>query len=160
MLGNRLLDEARCERSVLAFGQQPADDAAAVDVDDDVEVQVDELRLRQQFRDVPGPDLIWSRRQEFRLGMARMDPLVAPLSGLPTLLEQPVKGALRANVAVLLGERRHNLSRSTVLKARLVQGVQGGLLLLGRQGSNRLPSARRQPGLLPSIVSSRMRTEG
>jgi hypothetical protein len=39
-------------------GDHPADDVAAEDVEDDVQVQVGLLRRAEQLRDVPAPHLV------------------------------------------------------------------------------------------------------
>ena len=160
VLCHRLFDEAGCERCIFALGEKPANHAPAIDVDDDVEIEVDELPLGQQLRDVPGPDLVGRRREELWLGVVRVHELVAALPGLTAPLQQPVQRALRAHVAVLLGERRDDLSRSPVLKTLVVQGIHGRLLLIWRQRANRLSSARRCPGFLPPVVGRRRQPQG
>ena len=82
-----------------AWRDHPADDVAAEDVEDDVEVEVGPLHRAQQFRDVPRPDLVRGGRQQFRLLVDRVAELVAALLDLCLLIEDAVHGADGAVVA-------------------------------------------------------------
>jgi hypothetical protein len=77
-----LFDELLGERCALAVGDHPADDVAAEDVEDDVQVQVGPLRRAKQLRDVPAPHLVRRRGEKLRLLVGRVPQLIAPLSDL------------------------------------------------------------------------------
>lgn len=74
-----LRERPRChrgERAGFGGGKSPSNNAPAVEVDDDIEVVV-AADGGGQFRDVPSPDLVWSRRTKSWnrcLGMRRDSP--------------------------------------------------------------------------------------
>jgi hypothetical protein len=69
-------------RRVLAVGDHPADDVAAEDVEDDVQVEVRPLDRSEELCDVPRPDLIRRSREELGLRVLRVRELVAALADL------------------------------------------------------------------------------
>ena len=136
---NLLLDRGLAKEplgKVLAFtmGEHPADDISAVDVDDDVEVEIGPFLGPEELRDVPRPDLIRGRGLELRLGVCRMSELVATLPHLLVGVEDPVHRAGRAVVFPLVQKRGVGLRRGFIRKWRAVQRIKDRLPLLGIEG--------------------------
>jgi hypothetical protein len=77
-----LVEEAPGEPLALAVRDHPADDVAAEDVEDYVEVEVGPLRRAGELGDVPGPDLVRSRGEELGLLVLGVPELVAALAQL------------------------------------------------------------------------------
>ena len=75
-------DEVLGEFGGLPMSDQPADDIATVDIEDHVEMEAGPLGRALQFGDVPGPHFVGADRQEFGLGVERMDALTPALTGL------------------------------------------------------------------------------
>ena len=73
----------------------PADDVAAEDIEDDVEVVAHPGVRAFELGYIPAPHLVRGGEQ-FRLGIHRMDALAAPLAALVLGGEQPMQGADRA----------------------------------------------------------------
>src|SRR5229473_2106167 len=105
MLGHGLGDQRFGQLRGLPQGDHPADHIAAEDVEDHVQVIATPLDRALEFRDIPTPHFIGPHRQQFRLGVGRMDDLVAPLTRLPKRCQQAVHGAHRAEVAPLIEQR-------------------------------------------------------
>ena len=76
-LGDQLLGQV----GGLAGGDHPADDVAAVDVEDHVQVVVGPLRRAVQLGDVPGPDLVRPGGQQLGLDGGRVGGLRAGAPG-------------------------------------------------------------------------------
>ena len=102
------------------MGKHPADDIAAVDIDDDVEGIVGPLFRPEELRDVPRPDLVRCIGHELRLGVRRMPELVSTLPHLLVGVEDPVHRADRAVVFSLVQERGVGLRRGFVGKRHAV----------------------------------------
>ena len=75
-------DELLGEFGGLPMSDQPTDDIAAVDVEDHVEMEAGPFGRALQFGDIPGPHFVGPDRQEFGLGVERMDALTPALAGL------------------------------------------------------------------------------
>ena len=74
----RLGDEPLGERGALVGRNHPADDVPTEDVEDDVQMKVRPLDRAEQLGDVPAPDFVGPRRQQFRRGVVRAPDLIAP----------------------------------------------------------------------------------
>src|SRR5438046_1681035 len=79
LLGAGLGDQALGQRGGLGVCDKPADDVAAEDVEDDVEVEVVPLGGPEKLGDVPGPDLVGCDGEELGLGVVGMSENVAAL---------------------------------------------------------------------------------
>ena len=92
------LNESFGQFRALPVGDHPADDIAAEDIEDDVQIEVGPLRRPAQFGDVPAPELVGAGGQQFRLLIRRMHELIAALAVLALLFQHPVHGADRAMI--------------------------------------------------------------
>ena len=72
LLEAAFLDEPGGERGILPFGDHPADDVSAKDVEQYVEVEVRPALWSEPPGDVPRPDLIGRRGEEFGFGVVRI----------------------------------------------------------------------------------------
>lgn len=77
-----LLDEGLGDVGVLAGSDGPADDVGAVDVEDDVEVEVDAALGPAPFGDVPRPHVAGLGGHQLWPGTGRMGRLVAAVTSL------------------------------------------------------------------------------
>ena len=121
----------------LSFGQHPADDIAAEDVEDDVKVVVGPLGGSEQFGDVPGPDLVGSDGQELGFLVLGVAQLVAPFAQLSFALEEAVHGAFRAEVNPFIEQRGVDLAGSAIHEPVTVEHGQDLLAFFGAQGQSR-----------------------
>ena len=125
--------------SALSPGRDhPADDVAAEDVEDHVEIEVGPLGRTEEFGDVPAPDLIGAGGQQFRLLVGRVAQLIAPLAHFPVLVQKTVHRARRAEVEALVQQRGVDLVRRLIHEPFRVQMHQGGLALRVGESPRRL----------------------
>src|SRR3954449_6204256 len=117
----------------VGIGDAPADDPAAEDVENDVEIEVGPFRRSGQLRDIPRPDLIGAFGEQFGLGVDRVAQLVAALPNLVMVVQDAVQGADRAEVDALVEQGGVDLRRGEIGEARLAQLVEHGLSFFGRQ---------------------------
>jgi len=93
VLGDGVLQQRLEEGSTFDIGDAPADDAAAEDVEDNVEVEVAPLGWPHQLGDVPGPDLVGTFGQQFGFLVGRVTELGAAFADFAMLAEDAVHGA-------------------------------------------------------------------
>src|SRR3954454_13036928 len=127
----------------VGIGDAPADDPAAEDVENDVEIEVGPFRRSGQLCDIPGPDLIGAFGEQFGLGVDRVAQLVAALPNLVMVVQNPVQGPDRAEVDALVEQGGVDLRRGEIGEARLAQLVEHGLSFFGRQRAGRAGTGRR-----------------
>jgi hypothetical protein len=77
----------------VGIGDAPADDPAAEDVEDDVEIEVGPFRGSHQLCDVPRPDLIGSFGQQFGFRIDGMAKLVAAFPDFGMVVQDAVQGS-------------------------------------------------------------------
>ena len=111
LLRGRLADERPGELCRFTLLHGPADDVAAEDVEDGVEVVVGPGGWALELGDVPTPDLVWSPSQKLGPRIDRVAELVTALAQLAVPRQQPVHGALGAEVATLIEEGRPDRRR-------------------------------------------------
>ena len=116
-----LLDQFRSQRRALPVREQPAHNAAAVDVEHDVELIVVPLLGPTKLGDIPRPNLIGSRGEEFWLRVLRMRELIPPFPSFSCVFEDSVHGANRAEVAIFVQERGVDRSWRLIDEAFRVQ---------------------------------------
>src|ERR1700685_1500518 len=85
-------DELLGEIRRLSMSDQPADDVAAVDVEDHVEMEAGPFGRAFQFGDIPGPHFVGPDRQELARGVERMNSLTAALARLMLDCQEPIHG--------------------------------------------------------------------
>src|SRR3954462_15053582 len=127
----------------VGIGDAPADDPAAEDVENDVEIEVGPFRRSGQLRDIPRPDLIGAFGEQFGLGVDRVAQLVAALPNLVMVVQDAVQGADRAEVDALVEQGGADLRRGEIGEARRAQLVEPGLSFFGRQRTGRAGTGRR-----------------
>ena len=129
LLEAALLDEPGGERGILPFGDHPADDVSAEDVEQYVEVEVRPALRSEQPGDIPRPDLVGRRGEEFGFGVVRMAELIAPFSDRLFGGQEAVHGAFRAQVPAFVEQCGDDLARGAVEEARGGEHVQDALAL-------------------------------
>src|SRR5271166_5824479 len=90
MLGDGVVEQGFEQGGAFSVGDLPGDDPAAENINDDVEIEVAPFHRSHQFRDVPGPNLIWAFGEELGLLINGAAQLPAPVNGarnLPTFGE-------------------------------------------------------------------------
>jgi hypothetical protein len=135
LLGDGFGDQAVGQGGLLAVGDHPANHVAAVDIEDDVQVEVGPLGRSEQFGDVPAPDLIRRRGEQLRLGVGGVDELVTAWLGLPLGSQEPIHRAFGGEVDLLIQEGGVDGRRRGILEARRVQHLQHGGLFGCAQGA-------------------------
>jgi len=115
----------------------PADHTAAVDIEDHIKIEVAPFGRTFQFRDIPGPDLIWTFRQKFRLLINRMAQLGAAFPDLMVLVQKTIHRPDGAVVVTFIQQRGVNFRRRLIGEARCVQQIEYRILLRGGQRPRR-----------------------
>ena len=95
----------------------PADDVAAEDVEDDVEVEVGPLGRAAQLGDVPTPKLVGRGGQQLRLLIRRMGELIAALARGAVLFQDAIHGARGAEILAFIEQGGLNGGRRAILEA-------------------------------------------
>ena len=116
LLANGLLDELLGQFRALPRRDHPADDMAAEDIEDDIEIEVGPLGRTQQFGDVPTPELVGSSGQQFGLVVSRMHRLIAALVGFPGLFEEAIHRASRTEILAFVQQGGLHGGRRTILE--------------------------------------------
>lgn len=129
-----LLHELAGQGRRLLFLHHPADDVAAVDVLDGVQVDVSAADERQPA-DVPAPQRFGTVGAQLGPRVATTLRLGAALFDLGVLGQNPVHRSLAAQVALLVEQRGDDMRRRPVHEARRMQGGKDLLSLGGRQGT-------------------------
>jgi len=110
----------------LAMGNHPADDIAAEDVEDDIQIEVSPLGGTQELRDIPAPEWIRGGGQQFRLLIGRMDELIAALTGLAGLGQQARHRSRRAIVLAFIEQCGGDLHGGMVLESFTMEMLKDG----------------------------------
>src|SRR3954466_1048522 len=126
----------------VGIGDAPADDPAAEDVENDVQIEVGPFRRSHQLRNVPRPDLIRSFGQQFGFRIDGMAQLIAAFADFVVVVQDPIQGPDRAVVDALVEQGGIDFGRSQIGKARLAQSVEHCLSFFGRQRAGRARSGR------------------
>ena len=116
-------DELLGQLGALTFGEQPAHNMAAEDVQDHVQVEARPLGRALELGNVPGPHLVGRERQQLGLGVGRMGELIAPLATAAVDRQQTVHRAHRAEIAALVQQRGVHRRWRGVDEALAVEGV-------------------------------------
>src|SRR5664279_2254537 len=145
-------DQALGELGAFAIGYHPADDIAAEDVQDHVEIEIGPLHRPQQLGDVPTPDLVGSRGQQLRLLIGGMTELVATFPHFAVFGQDPVHRAERTQKNAFIQQGGKDLRRSLVPKTFGMQLIQHRLPLGRRQSASRGGPLGRQGDRLPAAI--------
>jgi hypothetical protein len=91
-------------------GYHPADDIAAEDIQKDVEVIIRPFDGPLELSNIPGPDLVRTRRQKLRSLIHGMAELIPALPDLSLLIQNPIHTPHRAKIGPLIQHRRIDLA--------------------------------------------------
>src|SRR5665811_389327 len=127
MFGGGIIEQCREHGGAFSVGDAPADDSAAEDIDDDVEVEVGPFGRPHQLRDVPRPDLVGCSRQQLRLFVNRMAQVIAAIADFLACGQDAVHGADRAVVGALVEQAGVDFGGCLIGKARRAQKVEHSL---------------------------------
>jgi hypothetical protein len=97
-----LENEAPRQRGGLSMRQKPANNVAAVDVEDDVQVVIVPPVRTEQLRDVPGPNLVRCCGAQLGFRIVRMSKLIASFPQAATLPQNAVHRTHGALIAPLI----------------------------------------------------------
>ena len=129
MFLDRIVEQRLEQSGAFSVRHAPAHDPSAVNVEDDIKIEVAPLRRSHQFGDVPRPDFVWTFRQKFRFLINRVAQLPAAFADLALAIEDPVHRSDRAVINTLVEQGRINLGWRLIGEARRMQHIQHGLLL-------------------------------
>src|SRR3989475_8244900 len=135
LLHATLRDQPLREFGAFPHRDHPAGDVAAEDIQDHVEVEVGPLGRSEQLGDVPAPELIGSRRQQFRLLVRRMRELIAAFAGFTLLFQEAIHGANRAVIPPFIEQRRIHSGWRAILKPFFVEMSQDGFAFRRTKGA-------------------------
>src|SRR5664280_2546158 len=133
VFGGGVLEQRLEERGAFGVGNAPADDPAAEDVDDHIEIEIGPLGGPHQLADIPGPYLVWAFGDEFGLGVDGVAQLSAAFPDFVVLMQDPVHGADRAMVEALVEQAGVDLRRGLIDEPRLAQQIDDALAFVRRQ---------------------------
>ena len=102
MLGESLVKQGLEQGSIFRVGDTPANDAAAEDVEDDIQVEIRPFGRSHQLGDIPRPDLVGGFGQQLGLLVEGMAELVAPFTDLTVFGQDAIQGADRAKIDALV----------------------------------------------------------
>ena len=145
VLDDGVVEQRFEQRGAFSVGDVPADDPAAENIDDDIEIEVGPFRRPHQLRDVPGPDLIWAFGEKFGLLIDGVAQLPAPFADFVMLGENAIHGADRAQIDALVEQAGVDFGRGQIDEPRLPQQVEDDLALLSRQAPASALAAGAQP---------------
>ena len=152
MLGDGVVEQGFEQRGAFRVGDLPGDDPAAENIDDDIEIEVAPFRRPHQFRDVPGPNLIWAFGEKFGLLIDGAAQLPAPFADFVMLGENAIHGADRAQIDALVEQAGVDFGWSQIDEPRLPQQVENDLALLSRPAPALALAAGAQP---QAVVSAK-----
>ena len=92
VLGEGVVEQRLEQGGALGIGDAPADNPAAEDIEDDVEIEVGPFRRSRQLCYIPGPDLIGAFGEQFGLGVDRVAQLIAAFPDFVVGVQDPVQG--------------------------------------------------------------------
>jgi len=87
----------------------PADDTAAEDIEDDIEIEVGPFHWSHQLGNVPRRDLVWGFDQQFRLLINGMATLPAALGNLSLSGQDAIHRTDRAEVGAFIEQSSKDL---------------------------------------------------
>lgn len=154
----RLLHELTGKGRRLVGRHHPADEVAAVDILDGVEVHVSAADKRQ-LANVPAPQLIGAVGAQLGPRIATTLRLRAALFNFSVLRKNPVHRSLAAQVALLVEQCGDDMGRRAVPKARRMQQVQHLLSLGGRQSARMAALLLGLRRTLPPMVGRRRKPQ-
>src|ERR1700709_21544 len=93
MLDEGVFEQLLEQGGVFSIGDTPADDAAAEDVEDDIQGEIRPFGRSHQFRYIPRPDLVRGFGQQLRLLVDGTAARVAAVPGLPRFGPDAPQGA-------------------------------------------------------------------
>jgi hypothetical protein len=102
VLSESVVEQRREQGGTLGIGDALADDPAAEEVEDDVEVEVGLFRQPHQLGEIPGPDLIGTFGQQFGFGVDGMAQRIAAFPDFGVVGQDAVSGADRAEGSVCI----------------------------------------------------------
>ena len=152
MFRDGILEQSFEQNGAFRIHDTPADHAAAVDVEDHIEIEVAPFGRAFQFGDIPRSDLIGTLRQKFRLLINRMTQLGAAFPDLMVFVRKTIHRADGAQVVTFIQQRcvdfRRRLSaltacrcisplRGLIGEARRVRQIEYHILLWRGQRSRR-----------------------
>ena len=117
LLGTGLANEFLGEFFGFAFGDHPADHVTTVHIQNDIEVVVGPGGGATQFGNIPTPQLVRARRQQFGFGIDRVLQLVAAFANLLIFGQNPIHCTPRAQVALFIQQGGIHFAGCLILKA-------------------------------------------
>src|ERR1700689_3647388 len=102
MLDKGVVKKLLEQDGVFNIGDTPADNAAAEDIEDDIQVEIRPFGRSHQFRNIPRPDLVGGFGQQLGLVVDRMTELVAAFADLAVCGQDAIQGSDRAKIDALV----------------------------------------------------------
>jgi len=139
----------------LALIDLPADDLAAVEIDDEVEVEKPPLDRAGPPTDGPTPDLAGRpSAQPWRCTGRARGPVAAPVMLFVGLPQHPVERRFRGQIRALIGQAGHDRARRPAGIGGLMAGGQHLGPLLGTELVRRHRALRTGPPIDPDLLAS------
>ena len=132
-----LLDELAGQCGAFARRHHPADDVAAEDVENDVEVKVGPLGGTAQFGDVPTPQPIGRGGQQLRFLVLGMSELIAAFARCAVLFQNPIHGSRRAKILAFIEQSGLNGGGRAILEAHGIEHGANRFAFVGTQRPGR-----------------------
>jgi len=157
-----LFDEAFGQGFVFPVGDHPSDNVTAENIKNHVEIEIRPLGRPFQFGDVPGPDLIGGRGQEFRFLVWGLLVALSSLFDIAVLsFENPVHGPDGTVVLPFIEQDGIDLSGGIILEARAMEQIDHGSPFSGAQGQwRRQPRSELRRGAQSAVKARTRHAQG
>src|SRR5208337_1028638 len=142
LLGTGLRDQFTGKGGKLPVGHHPPHYIAAVDVEDHVEIKVGPLYRPLELRDVPAPRFVGRSCKDLRLCILGTGYLPSPLFQLTLFFKDPVHGAHRTEIALLVEKGRVDFPGRLVDETIGVKDIEHVIPFLEGEGQRREPARR------------------
>ena len=131
---------------VFSIGDTPADDAAAEDVEDDIQVEIRPFGRSHQFRYIPRPDLVGGLGQQLWLLVDGMAELVAAFADLAVFRQDAIQGADRAMIDAFVQQGGIDLRGRQIDEPRGSQKIEHSSAFFRSKGAWRRAPGRQRSG--------------
>src|SRR5437868_6623610 len=124
LFADGIADELLGELRTLTLGDHPADDVAAENIEQVIEVVCLPFSRPFELGDVPRPHFARPARQQLRSCIDGMNALTTSLANLALRSQQPIHGANRAVITAFIEQSRKHGGRCHVSEALAVEYAQ------------------------------------
>ena len=157
LLFNGCFDQLRGQIGAFTMCQHPADHAAAVDIQNDIQVIIGPFLRALELGDVPRPDFIRAGRKQFRLLVVRVSELVSAFASALIRFKDAIHRPHAAHVLPFIEQFRVDLPRRLISETFAVESIDHRFSFSERKCSSWDRSRLRLPVGIAATVQRRSR---